>query len=52
MCKDGIGDSGNDIIFKAICRWPITNCTRLWGFKIHDIEINRWVWILGLKTKC
>ena len=21
-------------------------------FRIHDKEINRWVWIVGLKTKC
>ena len=52
MCKDGIGDSGYDNIFNAICRWPIINCTRLWGFRIHDKEINRWVWVVGFKTKC
>ena len=52
MCKDGTGDSAYDNIFNAICRWPITNCTRLWGFRIHDKEINRGVGIVGLKTKC
>ena len=29
MCKDGIGDTGYDNIFNAICRWPVINCTRL-----------------------
>jgi hypothetical protein len=29
MCKDGIGDTGYDNIFNAICRRPITNCTIL-----------------------
>ena len=51
ICKDRIGDSGYDNIFNAICKWPITNCTSLWGFRIHNKKSNRGVWIVGLKTK-
>ena len=49
MCKDGPGDSGYDNIFNAICRWPIINCTRLWGFRIHDKELIDEYELWGLK---
>jgi hypothetical protein len=46
-----IGDTGYDNIFNPDCKWPITNCTRLWGFRIHDKKIKRRVRDVWLKIK-
>ena len=41
-----------DNTYNVICRWPIIiDCARLKTYGIHDKEVNRRMWEMGIKSK-